>query len=124
MIRKKVKAAAKYVEVSRSILANSPFLSFAKGFAEGYGSFGYMFKPTDQAPQNKSLAYQLAQSPENEKRAVAAIAKRIMVNKYVGKARASKLCSAMTKTGEGRFRRIDGLMIRQDFATAFSKIHG
>jgi hypothetical protein len=98
--------------------------SFGKGFIEGFGSIGYVFRSPRQAPQKRSLATQLAQAPRTERRAIATMAKRQLAAKYVGKAMACKLCSVSTGTREGRARRVDALMIHHDFATAISKIHG
>ncbi len=98
--------------------------SFGKGFVEGFGSIGYVFRSPQLASRNGSLATDLAQAPGNERRAIATMAKRRMAAKYVGRAMATKLCSISTGTRKGRARRVDALMIHRDFATAISKIHG
>jgi hypothetical protein len=95
--------------------------SFGKGFVEGFGSIGYVFK-NPQPSRTKPLAVQLAEAPRTERRAIARMAKKRMAAKYVGKAMASKLCSVSTGTREGRARRVDALMIHRDFETAISKI--
>jgi hypothetical protein len=97
--------------------------SLCKGFVEGFGSIGYVFRNPQQSRKRPSLATQLAKAPVTERRAIATMAKRQMAVKYVGKAMANKLCSVSTGTREGRARRVDALMIHRDFAMAISKIH-
>ena len=98
--------------------------SFGRGFVQGVGSVGYVFRNAQPASRKKSLAVKLAQASGTERKAVATMAKRQIVAKYVGNAMAKKLCSVSSGTREGRARRVDVLMMNRDFAVAVSKVHG
>jgi hypothetical protein len=100
---------------------NSGAVSLGKGFVEGFGSVGYVFRAPRSFSRKGSLAFQMAKVPSGDRKAVATQAKRKLVAKYVGKAMASKMCS-VSKEGAGR--RVDASMIYRDFATALSKTHG
>ncbi len=103
---------------------NSGAVSFGKGFVEGFGSVGYVFRAPRSFSRKGSLAIQMAKVPQGDRKAVATQAKRKLAAKYVGKAMASKLCSVSRETKEGGGRRVDASMIYRDFATAISKTHG
>ena len=103
--------------------ANSVAVSFGKGFVEGFGSVGYVFRAPRSFSRKGSLAIQMAKVPQGDRKAVAIRAKRKLVAKYVGKAMASKLCSVSRETKDDGGRRVDASMIYRDFATAISKTH-
>jgi hypothetical protein len=113
------------VEVSRLDRTKRPgFATFSRGFAEGFGSVGYVFRTAQTVRSNKSLAVQLAQAPEERKNSIVIAAKRKIVAKYVGNEMATKLCSASYGTRDGGARRLDALMLHRDFAAAVAKVHG
>jgi len=96
---------------------------FVKGFAEGFGCVGHVFKTPPQTPFKCSLAKQLAQATTaTQRNEIVALAKKRIAIKYVGAAMASKLCSIPAATSEGQARRLDEWMIHQDLAAAISKI--
>ena len=93
--------------------------SFARGFAEGFGSVGYVFRRSQPLVQEKSLAKTLADASAFQRKVAITNAKRRIIAKYVGKAKAAEMCSMVPAS-----RRGDSIMINSDYKKAIAKLHG
>jgi hypothetical protein len=94
--------------------------SLARGFAEGFGSIGFVFASTNALPTSSPLFLSLLRVPVAKRQIAVKAEVWRTVRRYMGEDLANRLSSSALSGNSGQL--CDSKMIRRDFAKAISNL--